>query len=71
MLSGLGGWVSSRPLFILIEVIVLVLTFVSLGALVSLFCFIYEAKMNRPKMNSDEMTDVTLSCSDFCFRHRQ
>ena len=49
----------------------MLLTLLSFGVLVAVFYFIYEDKMNRTKMNNDEITDVTLSCSDFCFRSRK
>jgi hypothetical protein len=48
------------------------LTLLSFGILVSVFCFIYENKMNRSKMHDDdEIDNVTFLCSNFCFRLRR
>lgn len=41
-----------------------------IGVLLLLFNFAYEVKMNRRKMSNDEITNVTLSCSKFCFNQR-
>lgn len=44
----------------------MILLLVGLGALLTL-CFAYEHKMKRKKMSNDEISEVTLSCSNFLF----
>ncbi len=44
----------------------MILLLVGVGVLLTL-CFLYEHKLNRKKMSNDEISEVTLSCSNFLF----